>query len=420
MRVRGPSPSEPRLRRAQALAPSNELGVELTRELLGAKLARRAEVLDRLPAPGAASRVRQQAEQLTQARTLTVLRLIESRAGLAYWDAWKSLPVRWNRLDAGKVPEHWKTAGHRISPLTGSPRLAATPVHAVLNLLYALLEAEATIACWAVGLDPGLGVLHADQPARASMALDLMEPVRPAVDAFVLDLLRERTWSTRDFQEVERGQVRVLLPLARALLRTSPRWAGEVAPWAERVAQALLKATGSNRRLPTPLTQANRSAGRQEVRKRLPKQPRLPGLQHGVCGRCGAVLQRPGRKICSACEYVDRTERVVVAGPARLAQLRQAGTDPAHGGRAAQLRAEKVRTLAMERKQWDATGAPADPEVFRREILPGLQSLTVSQIARAAGISLRYASLIRSGQKVPHPRLWQVLQRLAEPVERNP
>ncbi|MDR7397478.1 MAG: CRISPR-associated endonuclease Cas1, partial [Armatimonadota bacterium] len=65
-----------------------------------------------------------------------------------------------------------------------------------------------------MGLDPGLGVLHADQPARASMALDLMEPVRPAVDAFVLDLLRERTWSTRDFQEVERGQVRVLLPLA--------------------------------------------------------------------------------------------------------------------------------------------------------------------------------------------------------------
>jgi hypothetical protein len=49
------------------------------------------------------------------------------------------------------------------SPLTGGPPLAANPPNAVLNYLYALLEGEATLATRMVGLDPGLGVLHADQ-----------------------------------------------------------------------------------------------------------------------------------------------------------------------------------------------------------------------------------------------------------------
>ncbi|MDR7433341.1 MAG: hypothetical protein QN133_12365, partial [Armatimonadota bacterium] len=77
-RVRGPSRSAQWLRRAQALASGSELGVELTRQLLRAKLACQAEILDRLPAPDAASRVRQQAEQLTEARTFD--RLFETRS----------------------------------------------------------------------------------------------------------------------------------------------------------------------------------------------------------------------------------------------------------------------------------------------------------------------------------------------------
>jgi hypothetical protein len=36
-----------------------------------------------------------------------------------------------------------------------------------------------------LGLDPGLGVLHRDRPNRDSLACDLMEPVRPLVDAYL-------------------------------------------------------------------------------------------------------------------------------------------------------------------------------------------------------------------------------------------
>ena len=398
-----------RLRRAQALAPTNGVGLEITRELLRAKLAAQAAVLDRMPDPDAARAVRDILPRIGEATGLEELRLWESRAGLRYWEAWHRLPVRWDRTSERRIPEHWKTAGSRISPLTGSPRLAATPVHAMLNLLYALLEAEATIACLAMGLDPALGILHADQPARASLSLDLMEPVRPGVDAFVLDLLQSRVLSARDFQEASRGQVRVLLPLARALLETSPRWAREVAPWAERVAQRLAQAAGLRRRLPTPLTEANRSAGREGIRQGAPKVPKLPGLGYRVCARCGVVLEGSGRNVCPACTEPDRTERIVRAGLRVFETRKETGADPSHGGEAARRRGEKMGQGMDEIRAWEAQHPRPDPEVFRREILPLLRTVPIRRIAHEAGISLRYASLIRRGEYVPHPRWWEAL-----------
>jgi len=94
--------------------------------------------------------------------------------------------------------------GTRRSPLSGSPRLAVNPPNAILNYLYAVLESEARLAAAALGLDPGLGVLHKDTPNRDSLACDLMEPVRPQVDAFLLDwisrgpLRREWFFEQRD------------------------------------------------------------------------------------------------------------------------------------------------------------------------------------------------------------------------------
>jgi hypothetical protein len=121
------------------------------------------------------------------------------------------------------VPEHWRTFQARRSPLSGSPRLAANPVNAVLNYLYAILEAEARLAAAALGLDPGLGFLHADAAHRDSLAADLMEPVRPQVDAFVLDwILREpikREW----FFEQRDGNCRLMAPFAARLSDVAAR-----------------------------------------------------------------------------------------------------------------------------------------------------------------------------------------------------
>lgn len=51
-------------------------------------------------------------------------------------------------------------------------RKAATPVHAILNYSYAILEVEATIAAHKLGFDPSLGLMHVDQRYRGSLATD--------------------------------------------------------------------------------------------------------------------------------------------------------------------------------------------------------------------------------------------------------
>src|SRR4051812_9640747 len=115
------------------------------------------------------------------------------------------------------MPEHWRTIGPRTSPLTASPRSAANPANALLNYLYAILEAESRIALLSIGLDPRMGVLHADLKARDSLVLDQMEAVRPRVDAFVLDLLQTHTFAMGDFFETRQGVCRVLPPMSHRL-----------------------------------------------------------------------------------------------------------------------------------------------------------------------------------------------------------
>jgi CRISPR-associated endonuclease Cas1 len=162
-----------RLRRAQALAPHLPLSMEIARYLIREKLHGELAVLSRLPdADSARHQVQAALNPLEKSVHLDELRVVEAQAAIAYWSAWSNVPLTFAWKDQGRVPEHWCTFGNRGSSLTGSPRLATNPVNSILNYLFALLEAEARIALLAVGLDPGMGILHADQWGRDSMALD--------------------------------------------------------------------------------------------------------------------------------------------------------------------------------------------------------------------------------------------------------
>ena len=83
-----------------------------------------------------------------------------------------------------------------------------------------------------------MGVLHADQRNRDSLALDAMEPVRAEVDAFLLDLLEDRTFTARDFGELPNGICRIAAPLTHELALTLPHWRECLRPIAARLAQA--------------------------------------------------------------------------------------------------------------------------------------------------------------------------------------
>lgn len=57
----------------------------------------------------------------------------------------------------------------------------ADVVNAALSYGYAIPAGEAVSALCAAGLDPAIGLLHADADRRPSLALDLMEEFRPLV-----------------------------------------------------------------------------------------------------------------------------------------------------------------------------------------------------------------------------------------------
>lgn len=64
------------------------------------------------------------------------------------------------------------------------------PVNVVLSLAYTLTSAEAARQAQIAGLDPLLGFLHEPAAHRPALAADLVEPLRPLVDGWALDLFR--------------------------------------------------------------------------------------------------------------------------------------------------------------------------------------------------------------------------------------
>jgi hypothetical protein len=325
--------------------------------------------------------------------------------------------MRFPRRDRTRLPEHWRTFDQRASLITGGPRTATNPANAILNYLYALLEGETILACHGVGLDPGLGIFHTDRRDRASLALDLMEACRPAVDAYLLALVTQRALSAREFVETREGACRITPRFAAELAGTCEVWRSHVAPVVEHAAHTLAQHATSRLPTLTPLTHGNwkrawdeRSPDRRQ-RHSAAEFAKLPS----TCLECGAPLPDRRRRYCDE-RRRERFRERAPAGRARaseaLAQLRAEQRDPAHGGRAAELRGRKNAAHQAAVRDW--RGERPDPVLFRSEIWPGLRRLGIAELVVATGLSEHYCSLIRLGKKVPHPRHWEALRRLID------
>jgi CRISPR-associated endonuclease Cas1 len=398
--------ADSRLRRLQALAATDTTGIEITRILLSEKLAGQRSVLSRLRPSSDAERAFARAEtQLEDADTLATLVYAERDAALAYWTAWRDVKIRFRPSDAARLPDHWQQFGKRGSTLTQAPRLAVNPINALLNYLYAIVEAETRIACLTLGLDPSLGIVHTDIRGRDSLALDLMEPVRPHVDSYLLDLLLHRTFKATDFYESPRGICRVLPPVTKLLAGTAPTWAHLVAPVAESVTQTLAAAPNSRIEKPsTPLT--NRKRRETRIRRSAPAlaAPKAPPAR-ATCRECGGELPHPRRVYCDDCLTQHQEQGAGLTG-AEWATRR--GEDPTHSATAAARRANSNIARKSEIREWDKQyGKVVDLSAFERDILPLIQDVPLSRLQRATGLSLRYVSLIRRGERTPHPRHWQ-------------
>ena len=89
-----------------------------------------------------------------------------------------------------------------------SRRPPLDPVNALLSFAYTLLANSCAGALESVGLDAYVGFLHRDRPGRTSLALDLMEELRPIfADRFVLTLINNRTIRPEHFDRQPNGAV---------------------------------------------------------------------------------------------------------------------------------------------------------------------------------------------------------------------
>lgn len=89
-----------------------------------------------------------------------------------------------------------------------SRRPPLDPINALLSFLYTLLTHDCRSALESVGLDPAAGFLHRDRPGRPSLALDLMEELRPVmVDRLALSLINRRQLRASNFIKQENGAV---------------------------------------------------------------------------------------------------------------------------------------------------------------------------------------------------------------------
>lgn len=218
-RVEGPVSGNVLLRRAQYRA--SDQPEEIVRSLVIGKVANQRSVLmralrdygdvyaaaDKDAIDGAVDRLARILRRVEHAdETLELLRGSEGEAAQIYFSVFDHM------IRAPEEQMRWRGRSRR-PPLD--------PVNAVLSFLYTLLTHDCRSACESVGLDPAVGFLHRDRPGRPSLALDLMEELRPVLaDRLALSLINRRQLQPKDFEWRDGGAV-LMMDDARKLVLTA-------------------------------------------------------------------------------------------------------------------------------------------------------------------------------------------------------
>lgn len=220
-RVEGPVSGNVLLRRRQYQCSDDSVAcVAIVSHLLQGKIHGQRIVLARALrdhgarlAPGetaaleqAVKRLQRIAKRLWTETSLDVLRGLEGDAARLYFE----------------VFDHLIRVNDPILRFQGrSRRPPKDAVNALISFLYTLLTHDCRGALETVGLDPAVGFLHRDRPGRPSLALDLLEGLRPVLaDRLALSLINRRQITGKAFQGQDNGAV-VMTDEARKTVLTA-------------------------------------------------------------------------------------------------------------------------------------------------------------------------------------------------------
>jgi CRISPR-associated protein Cas1 len=183
---------------------SNEIAVRLAKRFITAKIINSRAVLHRAlrDHPQAVDTqlltqtvkdLARMVKQLERAEDLSVIRGVEGQAANLYFSAFDQLIL--TQKDAFRM-----TGRNRRPPLDR--------INALLSFLYTLLTHEVAAALESIGLDPQAGFLHRDRPGRPSLALDVMEELRPHfADRLAVTLINRNQIDSEGFVVKENGAV---------------------------------------------------------------------------------------------------------------------------------------------------------------------------------------------------------------------
>lgn len=186
------------MRRVEQTRLSLDAGFSLgmARELVERKLAgqiawfsevRDSDMAARYHLTRAAGQLEEMRGRIPRQSDAAALRGLEGSAAACYFAGLRAL-----------VPES-------LGFTTRNRRPPRDPFNAVLSLTYVLVHSELAIALHGAGFDPYIGFYHAIDFGRASLALDLLEPLRAVADRFALGLFRDAVLRAEDFSQNESG-----------------------------------------------------------------------------------------------------------------------------------------------------------------------------------------------------------------------
>ncbi len=204
-RVEGPTRGNVLLRREQYRKADDEgFSASIARAVVVAKIANARQILMRAARESACEedvkaldsvtmRLARLMDDTKMTMPLDAVRGKEGDAARIYFDVF-------DRLILTQKEEFFFRGRNRRPPLDN--------MNALLSFLYTLVVHDCRSALEGVGLDPSVGYLHVDRPGRPSLALDLMEELRPVVaDRLALTLINRQQVKGKGFKKTESGAV---------------------------------------------------------------------------------------------------------------------------------------------------------------------------------------------------------------------
>lgn len=204
-RVTGSVSGNVLLRRKQyRLADLEEKSLEFSRLFVAGKIANCRSVLQRATRDhtkninpvifdDAITTLLLKQKNALKAQNVDQLRGFEGESAMVYFSVFDQLIV-------SQKDEFFMHGRNRRPPLDN--------VNALLSFIYTLLMHDVRSALETVGLDPCVGFLHTDRPGRQSLALDMMEELRPYLaDRLVLSLINRKQINGKGFVRQAPGGV---------------------------------------------------------------------------------------------------------------------------------------------------------------------------------------------------------------------